>query len=59
MIDDVISKTKTIDIWVNNAGVNQPDKYVWELDANSISKLIDIDLKGTIIASNTIIPYML
>lgn len=59
MIDDVISKTKTIDIWINNAGVNQPDKYIWELDDNSISKLIDIDLKGTIIASNTIIPYML
>ena len=59
MIDDVINNTKTIDIWINNAGVNQSDKYIWELDENTINKLIDIDLKGTIISSNAIIPYML
>ena len=59
MIDDVLNKVKTIDIWINNAGVNQADKYLWELDEKTINKLIDIDLKGTIIASNAIIPYML
>ena len=59
MIDDVIKDTSSIDIWINNAGVNQADKYIWELDENTINKLIDIDLKGTILASNTIIPYML
>ena len=59
MIDDVLKHTKKIDIWINNAGVNQDDKYIWELDENTISKLIDIDLKGTIISSNAIIPYML
>ena len=59
LIENTLSNVKTIDIWINNAGVNQPDKYIWELDENTINKLIDIDLKGTIIASNTIIPYML
>ena len=59
MIDNVLNITNSIDIWINNAGVNQADKYIWELDENTINKLIDIDLKGTILSSNTIIPYML
>ncbi|MBR1416583.1 MAG: SDR family NAD(P)-dependent oxidoreductase [Bacilli bacterium] len=59
LIENTLSIVDTIDIWINNAGVNQPDKYIWELDEDSISKLIDIDLKGTILCSNTIIPYML
>ena len=59
MIKQVYKNVDTIDIWINNAGVNQADKYFWELDENMINKLIDIDLKGTMICSNTIIPYML
>lgn len=59
MIKDIYKNVKTIDIWINNAGVNQADKYIWELDEKDISRLIDIDLKGTIISCNTIIPYML
>jgi len=59
MIDEVLKQVSTIDIWINNAGVNQADKYFWELDDYSINKLIDIDLKGTMLASNAIIPYML
>lgn len=35
-----------VDIWVNNAGVNSPDKPVCELTAGEISFLLDIDLKG-------------
>ena len=58
LIENTLSITNSIDIWINNAGVNQPDKYLWELDEITINKLIDIDLKGTIISSNTIIPYM-
>ena len=59
MIKDVLTKLETIDIWINNAGVNQADKYFWELDENMINKLIDIDLKGTMICSKTISPYRL
>ncbi len=54
MIETQLNKTKTIDIWVNNAGVNQSDKAIWELDAKEINRLIDIDLKGTILCSNLI-----
>ena len=39
------------DIWINNAGVNQPQKAIWELDENEINTIIDVDLKGTIYGS--------
>ena len=39
---------KVVDIWINNAGVNQPQKAIWELNEKEINTLIDVDLKGTI-----------
>ena len=39
---------KTVDIWVNNAGVNSPNKPVAELTEKEISFILDVDLKGTI-----------
>ncbi len=40
-----------VDIWVNNAGVNSPDKPVCELSAKEIAFILDIDLKGAIYGS--------
>lgn len=61
-IVSLISKSKKkfgkIDFWVNNAGVNQPDKLIWEMSADEINKMIDIDLKGTILASKLIAKEM-
>ena len=59
MIEKILKETETIDIWVNNAGVNQPMKPIWELDTEVIDRLIDIDLKGTILCSKSIMPVML
>ena len=59
MINDILMHEKTIDIWVNNAGVNQPNKAIWELDKETIDRLIDIDLKGTILSSKAIMPVMI
>lgn len=58
-IEDILEKYKTIDIWINNAGVSQPDKYIWELNTDEINTILDIDLKGTIICSNKILPVMI
>lgn len=41
----------TVDIWINNAGVNQPDKPVMELTQNDIDFLLNVDIKGTIYGS--------
>lgn len=53
-----LEEFKTIDIWINNAGVNQPMVPVWELEKRTIDKLIDIDLKGTIMGTNIAIRQM-
>ena len=62
-INNLITKTidtfGSIDIFINNAGVNQPDKYIWELDEKTINMLIDIDLKGTILCTSRISEYMI
>lgn len=59
LIQETLKEVDTIDIWINNAGVNQPNKSIWKLETNTIDKLIDIDLKGTILCSKLIMPIMI
>lgn len=59
LISEVKKETKEIDIWINNAGVNQPNKPIWEVDKKTIDRLIDIDLKGTILCSKLIMKVMI
>ena len=58
LIKCVKKEYKTIDYWINNAGVNQPDKLIWQLTDEEVSKMIDIDLKGTIIATKHVMKVM-
>ena len=58
-VDKVIDEVKNIDIWINNAGVNQSDKYFWELESSEIERLIKIDLIGTMICSSKISSHMI
>ena len=48
----------TIDIWINNAGVNQPDKAIWEFSEDEINIVLDVDLKGAIMGSRLIMQLM-
>ncbi|MBQ7064075.1 MAG: SDR family NAD(P)-dependent oxidoreductase [Firmicutes bacterium] len=41
----------SVDIWVNNAGVNSPDKPVCELTEKEIAFILDVDLKGAVYGS--------
>ena len=59
MINDLKDKVESIDILINNAGVNQPMKNIWELDSKVIDRLIDIDLKGTILCSKILLPIFI
>ena len=52
-------KLGNIDIWINNAGVNQSFKYAWELDSNEMDFLFGVDLKGTINGTNVAVRYMM
>ena len=58
LVNYATEKFGSIDIWINNAGVNQPDKAIWELSEKEIDMLIDVDLKGTIICSKLVMEYM-
>lgn len=51
-------KFGNIDIWINNAGVNQPEKAIWELSEEEIDLVFDVDLKGTVIASKLVMEEM-
>ena len=54
VLDLIAHANKTfgkIDIWINNAGVNQPERAIWELDTKDIDTVLNVDLKGAIIGS--------
>lgn len=59
LIKETKNRFSKIDFWINNAGVNQPDKLIWDMSDDEINKMIDIDLKGTIMASKYIMEVMI
>lgn len=58
LIDYTEEGLGNIDIWINNAGVNQPDKAIWELSDEEIDLVFDVDLKGAVIGSKLAMKYM-
>lgn len=53
-----VSEFEMVDIWINNAGVNQPQKAIWELSEGEINTIIDVDLKGAIFGSKVAMEQM-
>ena len=48
----------TVEIWINNAGVNQPMKPIWELSEGEIDAILNIDLRGAILGSRLAVRLM-
>lgn len=48
----------SIDIWINNAGVNQPEKAIWELSEEEIDMVLNVDLKGAIMGAKLVMTEM-
>lgn len=46
-----INHFKKVDIWINNAGVNQPDEPISNLSQKEIEFLLRVDLLGTMLGS--------
>lgn len=59
LIEFTKQKFGSVDIWINNAGVNQPEKAIWELTEEEINLVLDVDLKGAIIASKLVMEEMI
>lgn len=62
-LQNVMAKTleafNEVNIWINNAGVNQPMVPIWEVPSDKINKLIDIDLKSAMIGSKIAMNQMI
>ena len=58
LMDFSLEVFKMVDIWINNAGVNQPQRALWDLSENEINAIIDVDLKGTIYGSKVAMEEM-
>ena len=59
IIDTAVAEFGAIDIWINNAGVNQPMKPMWELSESEIEQILGIDLKGTVLGSKLAMTQMI
>ena len=59
LIDQSVAQFGAIDIWINNAGVNQPMKPLWELSESEIDQILDVDLKGTVVGSKLAMAQMI
>lgn len=59
LADFAVEACGCIDIWINNAGVNQPMKPLWELTESEMDQVLDIDLKGTIMGSTVAMKQMI
>lgn len=59
LADYAIEKFGEIDIWINNAGVNQSFAYYWEIPEDELEFLLKIDLKGTINGTTVATKHMI
>ena len=58
LMEHAVKSFGEIDIWINNAGVNQPMKPVWELSDDEIEAVLDIDLRGAVLGSKVAVLQM-
>lgn len=59
LIEYTKKEFNSIDIWINNAGVNQPEKPIWQLSESDIDLVLNVDLKGTIMGSKLVMEEMI
>lgn len=57
--DAAAARFGTIDIWINNAGVNTPSVPLWELSARDISTVVATNLIGTMFGCKVAMQGML
>jgi len=58
MVDETIAKFGDIDILINNAGLTR-DALIHKMDDKLMRLIIDINLKGTILCTQAVLPNML
>lgn len=50
---------KTIDVWVNNAGLSGGYRYLTDMTPETIRKIVDTNITGTLLGCRAVLPYFL
>ncbi len=48
--------TGQVDIWVNNAGIGQENRKIWELDPAEVERVLRVNLLGVV--NGTVVPFL-
>lgn len=59
LMQETLNNFKKIDVWINNAGVNQPQEPIYKCEKSAIDTVIDVDLKGAIYGSKIAMSQMI
>lgn len=51
LASEAVSAMGGIDVWINNAGVNQSPGMIWELEAGDMEKVVRTDLLGAMLGA--------
>ena len=54
-----VDRWGSIDIWINNAGQNCPNEFIWETGEEYIDSVVDINIKGVMYGSKIAVENML
>lgn len=59
LLDFAVSCLGNVDIWINNAGINQPMKALWELTEDEIDAILKVDLRGAVMGTRAATLHMM
>jgi short-subunit dehydrogenase len=57
LIEHAASRYGKIDIWINNAGIPQSQRYFHELDSSEITQLVSVNITGLMIGTRAAIRF--
>lgn len=57
LIDIAVAKFQKIDIWINNAGLPQSNKYFDELESYEIQKLVQVNISSVMLGTKMAIQF--
>ena len=57
--DEAVARFASVDVWINNAGISVPRKPLHETDPLDISRIVDINLAGLLLANSVALRGML
>ena len=56
---DLVTRVGVPDLLLNNAAVINPNQPLWEMSAQDIDRIVDVNIKGTIAMMRHLLPPML